>query len=79
MGTVTFDRKPRLSAREYQVCDLLMQAMNNRDMARELGIQLRTVKGILSRLFVKFNIEDDPTKHRRVVLAVKLYKAKWGE
>jgi DNA-binding NarL/FixJ family response regulator len=44
---------PRLTARERQVMDLILLARSNREIARELGIEERTVKAHVGRLMRK--------------------------
>ena len=43
----------KLSPREKQVVELLLQGYSNPEMAKELGIAERTVKLIMNRLFIK--------------------------
>lgn len=49
---------PHLTARERQVLDLILQAQSNREIARELGIEERTVKAHVSRLMRKTGAEN---------------------
>jgi DNA-binding NarL/FixJ family response regulator len=44
---------PRLTSRETQVLDLILLARSNREIARELGIEERTVKAHVGRLMRK--------------------------
>ncbi|MGO9336373.1 MAG: response regulator transcription factor [Terracidiphilus sp.] len=44
---------PRLTAREKEVLDLILQARSNREIARQLGIEERTVKAHVGRLMRK--------------------------
>jgi DNA-binding NarL/FixJ family response regulator len=44
---------PHLTARERQVLDLILTARSNREIARELGIEERTVKAHVGRLMRK--------------------------
>lgn len=67
----------RLTAREVCVCRLLLDACSNAEIAQRLGIAPRTVKAIFNRLFLKFGITDRRVV-KRVVLAVKLYRATHG-
>ncbi len=49
---------PHLTARERQVLDLILQARSNREIARELGIEERTVKAHVGRLMRKTGAEN---------------------
>lgn len=48
----------RLTAREHQVMDLILLARSNREIARELGIEERTVKAHVGRLMRKTGAEN---------------------
>ena len=63
----------KLSPREKQVVELLLQGYSNPEMAKELGIAERTVKLIMNRLFIKAGL-GDASGIKRVKLAVKLYR-----
>jgi DNA-binding NarL/FixJ family response regulator len=49
---------PNLTARERQVMDLILLARSNREIARELGIEERTVKAHVGRLMRKTGAEN---------------------
>jgi DNA-binding NarL/FixJ family response regulator len=49
---------PYLTSRERQVLDLILQARSNRDIARHLGIEERTVKGHVGRLMRKAGADN---------------------
>ena len=49
---------PHLTARERQVMDLILLARSNREIARELGIEERTVKAHVGRLMRKTGAEN---------------------
>jgi DNA-binding NarL/FixJ family response regulator len=49
---------PHLTAREKQVLDLILLARSNREIARELGIEERTVKAHVGRLMRKTGAEN---------------------
>jgi DNA-binding NarL/FixJ family response regulator len=49
---------PHLTSRERQVLDLILQARSNREIARELGIEERTVKAHVGRLMRKTGAEN---------------------
>jgi len=57
--------------REKQVAELLLAGCDNKEISKNLHIALRTVKAILSRLFMRFGITDGI---KRVKLAVLLYR-----
>jgi DNA-binding NarL/FixJ family response regulator len=49
---------PHLTARERQVMDLILLARSNREIARELGIEERTVKAHVGRLMRKTGADN---------------------
>lgn len=49
---------PHLTARERQVMDLILLARSNREIAKELGIEERTVKAHVGRLMRKTGAEN---------------------
>jgi DNA-binding NarL/FixJ family response regulator len=49
---------PHLTARERQVLDLILLARSNREIARELGIEERTVKAHVGRLMKKTGADN---------------------
>jgi two-component system nitrate/nitrite response regulator NarL len=49
-------RRPQLTTREQQVAVLVEQGLRNRDIARELGIQVGTVKIHLRHIFEKTGV-----------------------
>jgi len=55
-GSLT-NEPPRLTERERQVLDLILQAYCNREIARELGIEERTVQAHVGRLMRKTGAE----------------------
>jgi len=61
----------RLSPREQQIADLLLQGCDNREIARQLKMKHRTVKAHFSRLFLRFGIQRGI---KRVKLATLLYR-----
>jgi DNA-binding NarL/FixJ family response regulator len=56
--TSTTNVAPHLTAREKQVLDLILLARSNREIARELGIEERTVKAHVGRLMRKTGAEN---------------------
>jgi DNA-binding NarL/FixJ family response regulator len=49
---------PRLTAREKEVLELILQARSNREIARQLGIEERTVKAHVGRLMRKTGADN---------------------
>jgi DNA-binding NarL/FixJ family response regulator len=49
---------PHLTERERQVLDLILQARSNREIARQLGIEERTVKAHVGRLLRKTGADN---------------------
>lgn len=58
--------------REAEVTQLLLQGYNNKSIAKEMGIKIRTVKAYMNRLFLKHSIGKGGVK--RVRLVVKLFR-----
>jgi len=50
--------EPRLTARERQVLELILKARSNREIARQLGIEERTVRAHLARLMRKAGVDN---------------------
>lgn len=48
--------KARLSPREFDVLDLLTQGKSNKDIARELGVQVVTVTLHLGHIYRKLDV-----------------------
>lgn len=63
-----------MTARERDVAYLLLGGRNGPDMARELDINIRTVKQYLRRLYFKFDVDTSGPLMPHIVLAVKLYE-----
>lgn len=49
---------PKLTARERQVLELIMKARSNREIAKALGIEERTVRAHLGRLMHKAGVDN---------------------
>ena len=47
-----------MTAREKEVLDLILQAQSNREIARQLGIEERTVKAHVGRLMRKTGADN---------------------
>jgi DNA-binding NarL/FixJ family response regulator len=60
----------RITPRDQQVLDLLIQGCSNKEIGRQLGISPRTVKQHLRTLFLRAGIKDG---RKRVKLATALY------
>jgi DNA-binding CsgD family transcriptional regulator len=63
-----------LTRREREICDLLLQALSNREIADRLDTTEAAVKECLWRVFLRNGI--DPHRNRRVLLAVLYYAEK---
>ena len=50
--------KPQLTAREEQVLRLVLKAQSTREIARQLGIEQRTVKSHIARLMQKAGVDN---------------------
>ncbi len=66
-------RTRRLTRREQQIVDLLLEGCGNIEIARQLRIAQRTVKACFNRLFLRFGITSGI---KRVKLATLLYRNK---
>ncbi|MCZ2077426.1 MAG: helix-turn-helix transcriptional regulator [Bryobacteraceae bacterium] len=47
-----------LSQRDAEVLFLVYKGLSNHDIARQLGVSIRTVKGYLTRLFTRFDVTN---------------------
>jgi DNA-binding NarL/FixJ family response regulator len=47
-----------LSPRHAEIIKFLLRGLSDRQIALELGVSFHTVRTYLSRLFVRFNVED---------------------
>ena len=65
----------RHTVREEQLVELLLQGLSNREIGARMGIQERTVKAYLHRLYIKHGISE-MNRIKRIVLAVKLYEGR---
>lgn len=48
----------RWTKREYEIAQLIVQSMTNRDIATHLGIAESTVKNLVSRMYKKFGLKN---------------------
>jgi DNA-binding NarL/FixJ family response regulator len=60
-------RSTSLSKRECDVCDLVTQALRNKQIARQLGIRLRTVHAHRYKLYRKLGVHNSAQLMRRVL------------
>lgn len=65
------DKTVRLTPRERQIVNLLLQGCDNNEIAKELNMARRTVKAHFNRLFLRFGITDGI---KRVKLAILLHR-----
>ena len=56
--TSPLEANPRLTVREQEVLSMILMARSNREIARQLGIEERTVKAHVSRLMRKTGAEN---------------------
>jgi DNA-binding NarL/FixJ family response regulator len=49
---------PELTAREREILELIVQAKSNADIARNLGLSLKTVANYVSNIFSKLQVAD---------------------
>jgi DNA-binding NarL/FixJ family response regulator len=62
---------PQLTAREYEVLELILRAQSNREIATQLGIEERTVRAHLARLMRKAGVNN---RVKLSLLARNLYQ-----
>ncbi len=69
-GAPALEQIPRIymTNREIQVVELLVRGQSNAAIASELGIQLQTVKNLLSGLYAKLGVS---TRLQLVLLALR--------
>jgi DNA-binding NarL/FixJ family response regulator len=65
----------KLTRREQQVVNLLLEGCENIEIARQLGISHRTVKACFNRLYLRFGITSGI---KRVKLATRLYRSQFS-
>jgi DNA-binding CsgD family transcriptional regulator len=63
-----------LTPRDRDICDLLLQAFSNSEIAQPLGMTEAAVKMALKRICLRNDI--DPCRDRRVLLALLYYYEK---
>jgi DNA-binding NarL/FixJ family response regulator len=68
-ATVKDISQVRITPRDREILDLLVQGCSNEDIAKELGIAARTVKSHLRTLYMRFGIEGEGQRVR-LALAV---------
>ena len=69
----TAGRTTRLTRREQQIVDLLLEGCDNAEIAGQLRIAQRTVKAYFNRLFLRFGITSGI---KRVKLATFMYRSR---
>ena len=60
-----------LSAREYEVLQLMAEGLTNRSIAERLVVGERTVAGHVADVFAKFGLDDDFAGNRRVLAVLR--------
>jgi DNA-binding NarL/FixJ family response regulator len=63
----------KLTPREHEVAELLMQGGDQAEIAKELNLARRTVKMYFSKMFIRAGLSDF-TGVKRVKLAVMLHR-----
>lgn len=66
----------RLSPRQIQVANCLLKAYTNKEIAKELGISLRTAKAHIKWISLKCGISSNFTRGLRIRLAAMLLESK---
>ena len=65
----------KLTPRESQIVDLLLDGAGNKEIADKLKIKPRTVKAYFHKMFIRAGITDGI---KRVKLAVMIYRERNG-
>lgn len=65
-----------LTPREREICDLLLHAFSNREIAERLDITEQAVKAHFNKIFLRNQIGLDRTRNERILLAVLYYGEK---
>lgn len=69
----------RLSEREQEVLALVAEGLSNRAIASRLSITERTVEAHVTQTFLRLQLEDDPSSHRRVLAVLTFLAARRTE
>jgi DNA-binding NarL/FixJ family response regulator len=64
-----------LSPREREVLSLVAEGLSNRGIAERLFVTERTVEAHVSQVFLKLNLGESPSSHRRVLAALAFLRA----
>ena len=59
--------------REQQIIELVLTGADNKEIACQLGVKVRTIKSHMNRLFLRYGIADGV---KRVKLIRRLYEEK---
>jgi DNA-binding NarL/FixJ family response regulator len=60
-----------LTPREREVLALLAQGLTNQAIAGSLFLAIRSVEKVISSIFSKLGLTDDPSEHRRVMAVLR--------
>jgi DNA-binding NarL/FixJ family response regulator len=63
-----------LTPREREVLQLIAEGLSNPAIADQLGITLRSAEKYVSSIFVKLDLPDTGTEHRRVLAVLRFLK-----
>ena len=64
----------RLSARHARIIELLLQGKKDKQIARELGLKMPTLRTYLSRLFARFETGDRVALMLHVLAVIRAHQ-----
>ena len=68
-------RLPELSPRENDVLSLMAQGLSNAAIADRLCLSVKTVEPVISSIFRKLGLHEEPASNRRVLAVVQYWSA----
>jgi DNA-binding NarL/FixJ family response regulator len=64
-----------LTDREREVLRLIAEGHSNKAICDELFLSPKTIEGHIRQIFMKLNLQDSPTQHRRVLAVLAFLRA----
>ena len=59
MSSSTNQKTPKLSAREQEVADLIIDGISTNDISKKLNIKPNTVSTLKKKIFVKLGVDSE--------------------
>jgi len=69
------DPLEELTPREREVLALVAEGRSNRSIAAELFVAERTVEAHIKQIFMKLNLREEPSNHRRVLAVLAFLRS----